>query len=693
MRVWRYALLGLLLLVGVRAGWVNPATEAASDRVVYLDGLEPGWENWSWNTSTLDLCATVVVQQGSCAAMVDLADWGGLSFRRADFSTASLEVLTFYIHGGNSGEQQFQVYLHGSGGGGGSELPPISLNNPAYLEGGTVSAGVWKLVTIPLADLQGTNRLISRVTIQAIGEQPLFYVDDMRLTGSGLPPVPFSVRVNATDVRGVITPNMFGTNAAMWSGNLHQNNDVIAKLAPAGLTVMRFPGGSAADTYHWQEYEPGHAGNQWTTNSTEFVAFARAVGAEPMITVNFGSGSAAEAAAWVHYMNVQNNWDVKYWDIGNEIYGDWENSWTHDATEYVLGDETHDGFNEFCAAMKAVDPTIQVGIVGTLDETEYNGWGPTVLQLASDCLDIYTIHRYPLAPGSHDYAALLADAPTAWPVIGSTVRQMIQSHALGVELAVTEYNSYYTLPEVLAVQTVNMLFLADTLGQIIEQGALYANQWDILNGSTDNNSRYGLLLEGMGNYRQPSYYVYPLWRRAGDQRLAPPITNRNPMTELTAYASRHTDTGNVTLLLVNKSETITGTISLENFQAQGRVEAYVAQGSDLSDAAVAYNGSEEPPIDLTTVLPIVGVVSSGVFSYTLPAYSVTSLTIFAEGSTGSPTPTSSPTKGPSPTATVSPTKGPSPTITASPTEGPSPTATATLPSIPELSLYLPLIWR
>lgn len=691
MRAWPFALVLLLVVVGLGGGFRGPASEAASDRVVYLDGLESGWENWSWSVTTLDLCATVVVQQGSCAALVDLAAWGGLSFRHADFSTASLEALTFYIHGGSSGGQQFEVYLHGAGGGGGSELPPISLNNPAYIEGGTISAGVWKLVTIPLADLSGSNRLISRVTIQAVGEQPLFYVDDMRLTGSTTPPIPFSISVDAADVRGPITSRMFGTNAAMWSSNLDQNSDVIAKLAPAGLTVMRFPGGSTSDTYHWQEYEPGHSGNQWTTNSSEFIQFAQAVGAEPMITVNFGSGSAQEAAAWVHYMNVEHDWNVKYWEVGNEIYGDWETSWTHDAAQYMLGDATHDGFNEFCAAMKAVDPTIQVGVVGTLDETEYNGWGPTVLELASDCLDFYVIHRYPLAPGNSDYAALLADPPTAWPVVGDTVRGMIATHAPGVELAVTEYNSYYTLPEVLAMQTVNMLFLADSLGQIIEQEALYANQWDILNGSTDNNSRYGLLLEGMGNYRQPSYYVYPLWSRAGDQRLAPPVTNRNPATELTAYASRHSDTGAVTLLLVNKSEAMTGTITLDNLQAPLRLEAYVGQGSDLSDSSVAYNGSESPPIDLGTVPPLVSFVSSTTFSYTLPAYSVTSLTLFGEIPTGSPTAT--PTEGPSPTATATPTEGPSPTATVSPTKGPSPTATATLPTVPNQSLYLPLIRR
>jgi len=136
-------------------------------------------------------------------------------------------------------------------------------------------------------------------------------------------------------------------------------------------------------------------------------------------------------------------------------------------------------------------------------------------------LDFYVIHRYPFGPGNLDYVGLLMDPTTAWPVIGNNLRQMLDTYSSNrsIEVAVNEYNSYWDEPEILAIQTVNMLYLADTLGQIIEQGFSYANHWDILNGTVLNNSRYGLLLEDQGNYRQPSYYVYPLWSRAGDQHL------------------------------------------------------------------------------------------------------------------------------------------------------------------------------
>ena len=102
-------------------------------------------------------------------------------------------------------------------------------------------------------------------------------------------------------------------------------------------------------------------------NTTEFVSLLQATNTQGLFTANFGSGSAAEAAAWVQFTNVTHNWNIRRWEIGNEIYGSWETSWTHDGTAYMQGDATHDGANAFCAAMKAVDPTIEVGIVGALN--------------------------------------------------------------------------------------------------------------------------------------------------------------------------------------------------------------------------------------------------------------------------------------------------------------------------------------
>lgn len=615
------------------AGGLAPAA-TNSIMQVYGDDLAPCWVDWSWGRGpAFSLYSQGQVNVGSYAIAADLDEWGGLSFHRTDLRTGPYDALEFYIHGGQAGGQRLLVFLYGSGGQSGSELPAVSLNTPYYIAGGSVDAGVWKAVRIPLADLGGTNTVIGRLSIQAEGAQPLFYVDDLRLTGSAAPPPPeaLALHVDVTDVKGPISSRTLGTNALWWNENLHQNTDVIAKLRAAGVRTVRFPGGSAADSYHWQVYEPGDSSNAWSTNTTDFMQFVQAVGAEPVITVNFGTGSAQEAADWVRFTNATHDWGVQYWEVGNEIYGDWEQSWTHDPTAYVQGDATHDGFLAFCQAMKAVDPTIRVGAVGAPYPGQYNNWGSTVLDLAGECVDFYTFPYYPLNPGARSYERLLGDPIVTWPDMAVEVAAMLAAYAppgRQIDVAVSEYNSYTSAPEDLAIQTVNMLFLADTLGQILEQGYPLAQQWNILQGTSENGGDYGLLLQSPSFYRQPSYYALAQWQHVGDERLGRSV-NRDACTEMTAYASRSTGSGAVTILAVNKTGTAqSGAITLDGMTvAPASLIARVAQGAGLDAQAVTYNGVSNPPIDLEQAAPVLTHGLASTFAYSFPPFSVTSLRV------------------------------------------------------------------
>ena len=63
------------------------------------------------------------------------------------------------------------------------------------------------------------------------------------------------------------------------------------------------------------------------SGQTSFDAFAnvaRPADTQVFITVNYGSGTPAEAADWVRYSNITNGCGFKYWEVGNENYGDWE---------------------------------------------------------------------------------------------------------------------------------------------------------------------------------------------------------------------------------------------------------------------------------------------------------------------------------------------------------------------------------
>src|ERR1700676_3084792 len=84
-------------------------------------------------------------------------------------------------------------------------------------------------------------------------------------------------------------------------------------LKAAGIRQLRYGGGTSADFYDWQTNTsiagclPYNATASFTSScaSKESLSFskfsrqARAIGSSSFVTVNYGSGTPAEAAAWV----------------------------------------------------------------------------------------------------------------------------------------------------------------------------------------------------------------------------------------------------------------------------------------------------------------------------------------------------------------------------------------------------------
>ena len=101
--------------------------------------------------------------------------------------------------------------------------------------------------------------------------------------------------------QATIPNEAFGVNTAVWNGHL-RDAEATNRLKAVGATVLRFPGGSTSDVYHWQT----HTGvnGQYVDPNNNFDAFmqvANNVGAQAMITANYGTGTPEEAAAWVEY--------------------------------------------------------------------------------------------------------------------------------------------------------------------------------------------------------------------------------------------------------------------------------------------------------------------------------------------------------------------------------------------------------
>jgi alpha-N-arabinofuranosidase len=100
--------------------------------------------------------------------------------------------------------------------------------------------------------------------------------------------------------------------------------DVLALLRELRLGVLRWPGGNFVSNYHWtdgigpRQGRPRRPELAWggeepnTFGTDEFLAYCAALGPEPdsvapFICLNMGTGSLAEALAWVEYCNSARN--------------------------------------------------------------------------------------------------------------------------------------------------------------------------------------------------------------------------------------------------------------------------------------------------------------------------------------------------------------------------------------------------
>jgi alpha-N-arabinofuranosidase len=242
--------------------------------------------------------------------------------------------------------------------------------------------------------------------------------------------------------------------------------DVYDKVAALHPSFIRWPGGNVAQDYHWmwgvgpRDQRPVWTNLSWRNEpepsdfgTDEFIDFCKQIGAEPTITVNVeGRGATLEeAAAWVEYCNGASTskygamraangypepYHVKYWEIGNEIWGDWVRGHS-DADTYAQN------YIRYYEAMRAVDSTIRFIAVGDNNMA----WNRTVLRLAGPYIDYLAIHHY----YGHDPAMRENPNLMARPLyyerfyqqVAQLIREEVPGHA--IHLSINEWG--LDLPE------------------------------------------------------------------------------------------------------------------------------------------------------------------------------------------------------------------------------------------------------
>ncbi len=500
-----------------------------------------------------------------------------------------------------------------------------------------------------------------------------------------------SVDVNAAGKP--IDRRVLGSNLPAWLNPYRFTDSVFReRIADSGASLIRMPGGSWSNSYDWLACENGGAGIDanavcwwtWASRPSDFVTILKALNLPGMWTIN-QNGTSKEAAALVAFFNGDVNdtrvigvdvrgrdwgtvgrwaqlradhgnpqpYKVQYWEIGNETYGGkpdtggaqcyewgWEDVWTCDGTEYVngkgAGADRKEGFIEFRNAMRAVDPSIQVGAVGVWPSDGWSNWGNEVIQAAGTVMDFYVVHQYAYFQPPGAISDPLAEPRGTWKNMIQDVQAAFDTYAGGrkVPLAITEYNLF-------SVQEndwydwmskgVNMLFIAETVGQMLENGFGMANQWNLAAYSVTNpnwdTAGYGMFMsEGSIMPRAPQYYAYVLWERFGSEML--PVSNSaDPVHELSVYAGK-LDADTISILAINKTgSSKTATINFVNATSVLRGWVDRAQASSLEATSVSYNGTTNAEVDLDSLGSQALTNPANPLSYTFPPYSVSLLRV------------------------------------------------------------------
>jgi len=242
--------------------------------------------------------------------------------------------------------------------------------------------------------------------------------------------------------------------------------DVLGLLRELRLGVLRWPGGNFVSNYHWADgigekaSRPRRPELAWrgeepnTFGTDEFLAYCAELGTQPYICLNMGTGTLAEALDWVEYCNSARNthwaarrrangrgdpYGVRYWALGNEMYGPWQVGMMT-AEEYVRE------ATRWARAIRMLDPEARLVACG---ETGLTEWDRIVVDGLAGLVDYHSIHIY---TGSDDYWTNVLQPHQAERAIKATAALIDRAaYAQGLHpkpaIAYDEWNVWYrTVP-------------------------------------------------------------------------------------------------------------------------------------------------------------------------------------------------------------------------------------------------------
>jgi len=410
-----------------------------------------------------------------------------------------------------------------------------------------------------------------------------------------------TLTINVNKVLVKVPSYVYGNNSNLWMGQIATQPSLIGYLKDLSPRIIRGPGGSTSDIYFWNDTTAApsdapanllnssgassaagywYGGNTaaWTLTLSNYYTLLSQTSSAGIITVNYGYaryGTSANpvataahlAADWVRYDNGR----TKFWEVGNESFGNWEAGYLIDATQnkdgqpaIITGALYGQHFKVFADSMRAaaqqVGATIYIGATlyqqaaTSSDYATLRTWNQGVLAQAGNTPDFFIVHDYFTPYNTNSSASdILNTAATEPASVMNYVKQQISAAGVNMKpIALTEWN-IQAIGSRQDVSYIAGIHAVKALGAIIKNQFGEASRWDLANGWNKGDDQ-GMFNGGdepgapLWNPRPSFYYLYYFQKFFGDRMVSDTLQAIN--SDLTTYSSTFSS-GQAGTIIVN----------------------------------------------------------------------------------------------------------------------------------------------
>jgi len=422
--------------------------------------------------------------------------------------------------------------------------------------------------------------------------------------------------------------------------------DYIGAMKELKITNMRWPGGNYVMGYNWQdgigpkEQRPARINLAWGgadnnhVGTDEWVALNKAMGSENVVCVNLGLATINDAVHWVEYCNYKKGtyysglrakyghpepYNIKLWDLGNEVDGfPWELGYK-DADDYVKI------AREAAKAMRSVDNTITFVASGSSyyeNTGKWVEWNRKILEGLGDMIGFISIHRY--WENSPDYYTYMGQSAMDF-------EEKIRVTAAEIEAvsAMKDFKEpvYISVDEwgVFGRNFLTVLPIAQCLNSFIRHADLVK-----MTNFTLMTSLLGSDPE-KGTYKTPLFYVFKSFSnnclgKSVDTYVDCDTFNTErfkgiPYLDVTSTFSEESKTVFINVINRHEEKSITTDILCASGEFSGIAEATVVNNASLTDAFTYDKQAEYIPQTDQVKL------SKEKITYSFPAHSFTQIKV------------------------------------------------------------------